>query len=231
MRVWCKSLARPTTTLAQLLAIGALSAACGEGSDEPGSPTGMTMAQFCQKSAEVSCAHLAGCCSLTVTACVDAHRSGCDESRRNATSRGLSFDAEAAQRCTDASQGLFAGCVVPSSEGSSAAGLCALVFTPSLPPGASCTFDAACQGGDASIGVCSSGVCEQVPLLGDGAACGGAVAGKCASGAYCDGTCTPLKSMGQSCAAAVECASGACEAQSCGTRPIDDLCAALTDSK
>jgi hypothetical protein len=229
--VWCKSLARSLMTFAQLLAIGALSVACSGGSDEPGSSTSMTVGQFCQESAELICANLAGCCSLSVEDCVEAHRSGCEESGGNATSRGLSFDAAAAQRCAAASRGLYASCEVPSPVLSTTANGCGLVYRPTLASGASCTFDAACQAAEGLAGVCSSGACTQVPLLADGAPCGDAVAGTCSAAAYCDETCRPRKGSGQSCAGALECASGWCESGSCGTRPISTICAALTDSK
>lgn len=229
--MWGKILARSTTTLGPWLLLIALSTSCSSGSDEPGSASDMTVAEYCKQSAESICANLAACCSITVEACIDKHRSGCEESGNNATSRGLSFNADAAQGCVQAAAGLYDGCVVPSAESSSAASTCGMVFTPTLRVGASCTFDAACLGGEGQVGVCSSGTCAQVPVLADGAPCGETAQGICSSGAYCDDTCQRRKMIGQSCGAALECASGSCESSACGARPIGTICAALTDEK
>ncbi len=220
-----------TTIFVQLLLACAASVACSSDADEPGPTTGMTPAEYCRRVAESLCADLAGCCNISTGSCVEAHRSNCEESARNATTRGMEFKADAAQRCADASVGAYTGCVVPSLESTSAdAATCAAVFTATLAPGASCTFDAACRGADGLVGVCSSGACAQVSLLAEGAPCEG-LEGRCASGAYCSGTCQPLKSTGQSCQTALECAPGWCEDQSCGARPLSTLCASLTDSK
>ena len=229
MRSWCSSLAR--SSLVPALMLGSLSPGCGEPSNEPGSSTGMTLADYCQKSAELICTNLAGCCSVTREVCVDVQRSSCEESGRNAATRGLAFEAEAAQHCVAASEGLYAGCLVPSPESSNVASVCALVFTPTLEPGTSCRFDAACRGGEGLAGVCWSGVCMRVSLLANGAPCGSVLEGTCAPGAYCDGTCQPRKSMGQSCDAALECLSASCETRACGTRQITDVCRSLTDMK
>jgi hypothetical protein len=226
MPMWCQGLARSMKIFVQLLLACTASAAC---SSDPDEPTGITSAEYCRRVAESVCADLAGCCRVTVEACVDAHRSNCEAGADNATTRGLAFNAEAAQRCADASVGAYTGCVVPSFESEDAA-ICAAVFSATLAPGASCTFDAACRGADGLVGVCSSGACAQVSILAEGDPCEGAE-GRCAGGTYCSGTCQPLKTTGQSCETALECSSGWCENQSCGARPLSTLCSSLTESK
>ena len=107
--MWCQGLARSTTIFFQLLLTCAVSAACSSDPEEPGPATGITTAEYCRKVAENVCADLAGCCSVSVAACVDAHRSNCEESAQNATTRGLSFNADAAQLCAEGVRGLGAG--------------------------------------------------------------------------------------------------------------------------
>ncbi len=225
-----RSLARWITTVG-LLVLGSPSLGCGGGSDEPGSNAGLTVSQYCEKSAELICADLAACCGVTTAACIAKHRSGCEESGSNATSRGFSFDAAAAQRCVDATAGIYGGCVVPNLDTSSASSTCGLVFRPTLPPGASCTFDAACLGGEGTVGVCSSGKCAQVRLFEEGTPCEDSSEGVCASSAYCDATCRRRKSAGESCEGDVECSSGSCESRACEALPLATVCAALLETE
>lgn len=209
---------------------------CSSDQDRPGANGAkLTPEEYCRKSAEQVCGSLAGCCSTSVEGCVEQQLSTCLESADNSLSKGLLFNADAAQQCVDATPGGYLDCALrPLDDPQAALALtsCAAVFSAGLMPGASCSFDGACRGGEGLTGQCSSaGKCIQVPVLALGAACDDREKGVCTSDAYCDGTCQKPKAVGQKCASAGECASRWCESSQCVLISKEVLCVALTESQ
>jgi hypothetical protein len=228
------------TRLAQLsfLTAAALAAIMGCSSEQhrPGANGAqLTPEEYCRKSAQQVCGSLAACCSTSVEACVEQKLSTCSESADNSLRKGLLFNADAAQQCVDATAGAYLDCaLLPLDDPRAALALnsCAAVFSAGLNPGASCTFDGACRGGEALTGQCSSaGKCTRVPVLALGAACDDREKGVCTSDAHCDGTCQKPKAVGQKCASAGECASRWCENNQCVLIPKEVLCIGLAESQ